>query len=89
MSVMDKAALLREAAELERRFAAIQEQLAEWEGESKSEPVAAPKRDRKKYTPLAVTKRVQRDEAQRIARAEREAALKARAEKLRARARAV
>ena len=68
MSAMNKAALLREAAELERRFAAIQEQLAEWESESKSEPVAAPKRDRKKYTPRAVTIRVQRDEAQRVAR---------------------
>ena len=61
--------------------------LLRWESESKSEPVAAPKRDRKKYTPRAVTIRVQRDEAQRVARVEREAAVKARAEKLAARVR--
>ena len=60
-------------AELEREFMALQAQLAQWEGEMKVAPSTQKiedfclPRDRKKYTPAVVAKRVRREEVKTVA----------------------
>ena len=71
---MDRAAVLRRRTELEREFAELQGQLDIWNHEAKTAPAA--KRDRKKYTPVAVAKRGRREENQRASKARVEEALR-------------
>ena len=65
-----KAEIERDRADIEREFAEIQGQIAAWD--TKLTPVGviavpAVKRDRKKYTPIAVAKRGRREESKRAA----------------------
>ena len=66
-TAMNLAAVLREKAELERRFAEIQGLLGGWEAELKVAP--APKRDRKKYGLAATARRGRREVSQMAAKA--------------------
>ena len=65
-----KAEIERDRAEIEREFAEIQGQIAAWDTELTPVgviAVPAVKRDRKKYTPIAVAKRGRREESKRAA----------------------